>query len=135
VEIFLPTLEAKITSLVVTFRFIVFAIMVIGLIAHMASERAQGVNVLRPLVTAVILVTIIASLDQWYPKLDQGALAVADYINPGYTTSPTATPTRSGSPRRRIHKVSRGRGGNSTSRSTRRSPTRSPMSSSISARF
>lgn len=89
-EIFLPTLEAKITSLVVTFRFIVFAIMVIGLIAHMASDRAQGVNVLRPLVTAVILVTIIASLDQWYPKLDQGALAVADYINPGYTTSPTA---------------------------------------------
>ena len=89
-EIFLPTLESKITALVVAFRFLVFAIMVIGMIAHMASERAHGVNVLRPLVTAVILVAVIATLDQWFPKLDTGFLAIADFINPGYTTSPTA---------------------------------------------
>ena len=89
-EIFLPTLEAKITALVVTFRFLVFAIMVIGMIAHMASERAHGINDLRPLVTAVLLVALIATLDQWFPKLDTGFLAIADFINPGYTTNPTA---------------------------------------------
>ena len=89
-EIFLPTLEAKMTALVEAFRFLVFVIMVIGLIAHMAGERTHGVNFLRPLAKAVVLVTLIAYLDQWFPKLDTGFLAIADYINPGYTTSPTA---------------------------------------------
>ncbi len=77
-------------ALVVAFRLLVFAIMVIGLIAHMASERTQGITILRPLAKAVILVAIIAFLDQWYPKIDTGFLAIADYINPGYTASPTA---------------------------------------------
>ena len=89
-DIFLPTLEAKMTALVEAFRFLVFVIMVIGLIAHMAGERTQGVNFLRPLAKAVVLVTLIAYLDQWFPKLDTGFLAIADYINPGYTSSPTA---------------------------------------------
>ena len=89
-EIFLPTLEAKMAALVVAFRFLVFAIMVIGLIAHMASERTTGSGFLRPLAKAVVLVALIAYLDQWYPKLDTGFLAIADYINPGYTSSPTA---------------------------------------------
>lgn len=78
------------TALVEAFRFLVFVIMVIGLIAHMAGERTQGVNFLRPLAKAVVLVTLIAYLDQWFPKLDTGFLAIADYINPGYTSSPTA---------------------------------------------
>jgi len=38
-EIYLPTLEAKIVALVGTFRFIAFAIMVIGLVAYAASPR------------------------------------------------------------------------------------------------
>jgi len=90
VEIYLPTLETKMVTLVGAFRFLVFTIMVIGLIAHMAGERAHGVSVLRPLVKAVILVSLIAYLDQWFPKLDTGFLSIADYINPGYTTNPTS---------------------------------------------
>jgi hypothetical protein len=38
-EIFLPTLESKMVALVSAFRFIVFAIMVVGLIAFASSPR------------------------------------------------------------------------------------------------
>lgn len=77
------------TTLVEAFRFLVFVIMVIGLIAHMAGERMHDVSFLRPLAKAVVLVTLIAYLDQWFPQLDTGFLAIADYINPGYTANPT----------------------------------------------
>ena len=135
-EIFLPTLEAKIIALVVAFRFIVFAIMVSGLIAHMASERAHGGSTsFCPLVKAMIIVAAIAYIDLWFPKLDQGFLAIADYVNPGYNENPTSRlATRSASPRRTTRRGSRGPGGISTSRSTRPSPTPSPTSSSTSAR-
>lgn len=88
-EIFLPTLETKMTALVGAFRFIVFAIMVIGLMAHMGAARTQGVALFAPLVRAIIIVTALAYLDVWFPKVDQTFLTVADYINPGYNNNPT----------------------------------------------
>ena len=76
-------------ALVASFRFIVFALMVIGLIAHMSSERTQGTGMFAPLVKAVIIVTVIAFLNSWFPKVDQTFLSVAEYINPGYNNNPT----------------------------------------------
>ncbi|MEO6994870.1 MAG: hypothetical protein ABI273_14780 [Lacunisphaera sp.] len=77
------------TALVAAFRFIVFAIMVIGLMAHMGAARTQGVALFAPLVRAIIIVTALAYLDVWFPKVDQTFLTVADYINPGYNNNPT----------------------------------------------
>ena len=53
-EIYLPTLESKIVALVGTFRFIVFAIMVVGLIAYASSERSQVVSLFVPIVKAIV---------------------------------------------------------------------------------
>ena len=77
------------TAMVGAFRFIVFALMVIGLIAHASSERANGTALFALLVRAVIIVTAIAYQDVWFPKVDQTFLSVADYINPGYNNNPT----------------------------------------------
>ena len=85
----MPTLEAKMKALVIAFRFVVFALMVIGLIAHASRGQAQGVAVFTPLVRAVVIVTAIAYLDAWFPQLDRTFLTVADYVNPGYGANPT----------------------------------------------
>ena len=71
------------------FRFLVFAIMVVGLIAHLSGPRLSGTALLAPLVRAVAIVAAIAYLDAWYPKLDETFLAIADYIQPGYNGNPT----------------------------------------------
>lgn len=89
-EIYLPTLEAKIVGLVGAFRFIVFAIMVVGLIAYAASERSQIAGLFVPLVKAIVIVGAIAYMNTWFPKVEQVFLAVAERINPGYNENPTS---------------------------------------------
>lgn len=89
-EILLPTLETKIVSLVGAFRFIVFAMMVVGLIAYAVSDRSQGAGLLAPLVKAIIIVAAVATMDSWFPKVEQVFLAVAERINPGYNMNPTS---------------------------------------------
>lgn len=89
-EVFFPTLEAKMRALVGAFRFIVFAMMVVGLIAHMARSHVQGIDFVSPIVRAAAILVVIAYLDRWYPRVEQGFLAVANYINAGYTENPTA---------------------------------------------
>jgi hypothetical protein len=89
-DIFLPTFQSQIIALVGTLRFIVFAIMVVGLIVYAASPRTTGLSLLAPLAKAVLIVTAIATMDQWFPMLDTSFLQVADYVDPGYTQNPTA---------------------------------------------
>jgi hypothetical protein len=73
-EIFLPTLESKMVALVAAFRFIVFGIMVAGLIACMVKSQGGGAGLFAPFVKAIIIVAAIA----------------AEYIDPGYNENPTS---------------------------------------------
>src|SRR5882762_7661802 len=59
-EIYLPTLEGKVTALVVAFRFVVFAMMVAGFVFAMSSGRASGASLFKPLLKAVVIVAAIA---------------------------------------------------------------------------
>lgn len=77
------------TALVVALRFVVFALMVIGLIAQMSIERGQGTALIAPLAKAAIIIAAVAYLDVWFPKLDETFLTVAEYVNPGYSNNPT----------------------------------------------
>lgn len=76
-------------DLVVAFRFVVFALMVIGLIAHLSRGGLNGSAIISPLVRAVMIVVMIAFLPRWFPEVDRTFLTVADYVNPGYTANPT----------------------------------------------
>lgn len=89
-EIYLPTLEGKMIALVAAFRFIVFAIMVVGLIAYAASGRAHNAGLFVPLARALVIVAAVAYMDTWFPKVEEVFLSVAEYINPGYNENPTA---------------------------------------------
>lgn len=90
-EIYLPTLEAKMTALVVAFRFVVFAIMVGGFLFAMGSGHASGAAFFKPLVKAIVIVAAIACLDLWFPKVEWFFLTVADYVDPGYNEHPASS--------------------------------------------
>ena len=89
-EIFLPTLESKMIALVSAFRFIVFALMVVGLIAHAASLRAGSGGLFTTLAKAIVIVAAVAFMDVWFPKVEQFFLMVAEYVDPGYNENPTS---------------------------------------------
>lgn len=89
-EVFFPSLQSNITALVGTLSYIVFAIMVIGLIVYAASPRTSEMSLLVPIAKAVLIVVAISTMSQWFPMLDTSFLQVADAVDPGYTTSPTA---------------------------------------------
>lgn len=89
-EIFLPTLESKMVALVAAFRFIVFAILVAGLIAHAGGQRTGSTGLFVTLAKAIVIVAAIAFMDTWFPKVEQMFLAVAEYVDPGYNENPTS---------------------------------------------
>ena len=89
-EIYLPTLETKMVALVAAFRFIVFAIMVVGLVAYASGGKAHGTGLLSVLARAIVIVAAIAFMDTWFPKVEQVFLAIAEYVDPGYNEHPTS---------------------------------------------
>lgn len=89
-EIFLPTLEEKMVALVGVFRFIVFAIMVVGLIAFASSPRTGSTALLAGLAKAIVIVAAIAFMDSWFPKVEDTFLVIAEYVDPGYNENPTS---------------------------------------------
>lgn len=89
-EIYLPTLESKMVALVGAFRFIVFAIMVVGLVAFASSRQGQGAALFSVLAKAIVIVAAVAFMDTWFPKVEQFFLAVAEYVDPGYNENPTS---------------------------------------------
>jgi hypothetical protein len=90
-EIYLPTLEAKMIALVVAFRFIVFAILVAGLVFSISAGRTSGSALFKPLFKAVIIVAAVASMDLWFPKVEAVLLAIAEYVDPGFSNSPSSS--------------------------------------------
>jgi len=90
-EIFLPTLEQKMIALVGAFRFVVFAIMVVGFIAYAAGQRTGSMGLFVVFAKAIVIVAAIAFMDQWFPKVEGFFLDVANYIDPGYKDNPTSS--------------------------------------------
>jgi len=90
-EIFLPTLESKMVALVGALRIVVFAIMVVGLIAYAASPRTGSTGLLLTLGKAIVIVAAVAFMDQWFPKVETFFMDVANYIDPGYKENPTSS--------------------------------------------
>jgi hypothetical protein len=90
-EVFFPTLESQMTALVTDFQFIVFAIMVTGLIFTAASPRFQGVSLFTPLLKAIVVTAALAYQGQWFPAVENVFLDVANYVDPGYNNNPTSS--------------------------------------------
>ncbi len=77
-------------ALVGAFRFIVFAIMVVGLVAYAAGQRTGTTGLFTVLAKAIVIVAAVAFMDTWFPKVEQVFLTVANYVDPGYNENPTS---------------------------------------------
>lgn len=89
-EIYLPTLEEKVVTLVEALRFIVFAITVVGIVAYAARAGSNGAQLFSILAKAIVVVAAIAYMNVWFPRVEQMFLDIAAYIDPQYNESPTS---------------------------------------------
>ncbi|WP_342750952.1 hypothetical protein OH491_07380 [Termitidicoccus mucosus] len=84
----LPILENKITAMVTTFRFVVFAMLVVGLIARMSRHHYNNSELVRPLARAITIVALVSSMNWWFPLMENTMLAAASYIDPQFNDNP-----------------------------------------------
>ena len=77
-------------ALGIAFRFVVFAIMVGGLVLYVSSQPS-GVGIVKILAKALIIVAAVATMDQWFPKVERTMIDVAEFIDPGYEDNPTSS--------------------------------------------
>jgi hypothetical protein len=89
-DIYLPSLEAKMIELVFVLRFIVFAILVGGLIFHVAGQT-NGAGIVKTLAKAIVIVAAVATMDQWFPKVERTMIDIANFVDPGYEDNPTSS--------------------------------------------
>ena len=78
------------TALVIVFRFVVFAIMVVGLVFAAGAGRTDGIGLFTVLAKAILIVAAIGFMDLWFPKVESFFLSVANYIDPGYNEKPAS---------------------------------------------
>lgn len=88
---FLPLFEARMQTLAVAFHFVVFAMLVVGLIVHLSLRHHHGGDLIRPLVRAIIIISAVAAMSWWFPLVENTFLAAADYINASYRENPTGS--------------------------------------------
>ena len=86
---FLYAFEFKVQELVVAFRCVSFALMVIGLIVHLSRQHYHMAAVVRPLGRALTITAMIASMGWWFPLVENTLLATADFFDEQYSTNPT----------------------------------------------
>ena len=87
-DLVLPILENKITAMVTAFRFVVFAMLVVGLIARMSRHHYNNSELVRPLARAITIVALVSSMNWWFPLMENTMLAAASYIDPQYNDNP-----------------------------------------------
>ena len=85
----MPELEAKFIALTAAFRFIVFGLLVVGLIVRLSRHIYHPDEIVRPIARAIIITALVASQGWWFPLVEDGLRDVAAYIEPAYNDNPT----------------------------------------------
>jgi hypothetical protein len=91
---FAPGLREAILGLTDTLRVIVFFIAVVGLILQVHQARGDTESLTSPIVRAIIVVGLIATLPYWFEFAEKIFLSVADTVNSNYTLHPMQTAGR-----------------------------------------
>ena len=87
-ENFAPGLRESILALTDALRVIVFFVCVAGLIIQVQHARSDMEGLARPLVRAVVIVALVATLPHWFGFTEKIFLTVADTVHEGYTEHP-----------------------------------------------
>lgn len=87
-ENFAPGLRDSILTLTEAFRFVLFFICVAGLMLQVHHARAEQDSLILPIVRAIAVVGLIATLPQWFELIEKLFLALAGMIHEGYAEHP-----------------------------------------------
>lgn len=93
-ENFAPGLRETIVSLANDLRFVVFFVCVVGFILHVQRARTEMESLLAPLVRAIVITALVATLPYWFGLTEKMFLSLADQVNTGYTQHPMETAGR-----------------------------------------
>jgi len=83
------SLETKFLALTAAFRFIVFGLLVVGLIVRLSRHIYHPDEIVRPVARAIVITALVASQGWWFPLVETGLRDVAAYIQPTYNDNPT----------------------------------------------
>ena len=86
-ENFVPGFKEAILGLTTELRIVVFFVCVAGLMVQVARAREES-SMMEPLVRAVVVVGLVATLPYWFDFTEKIFLSVADTVNKGYTEKP-----------------------------------------------
>ena len=92
-ENFAPGLRPAIIDLANTLRFVVFFVAIAGLMLHVQRARADFESLARPLVSAILIIGIIATLPHWFAFTERVFLDLANGVNAHYTEHPMQAAT------------------------------------------
>lgn len=90
-ENFAPGLRESVLGLAEALRVVVYFLCVTGLIIQVQQARADAESILRPIVRAVLIVGLVATLPAWFGFTEKVFLSVANTVQEGYTDHPMRT--------------------------------------------
>lgn len=93
-ENFAPGLRETIVGLANDLRFVVFFLCVTGFMLHVQRARPDVESLLRPLVRAIVITGLVATLPYWFGLVERMFLSLADHLSAGYTAHPMETAGR-----------------------------------------
>ena len=92
-ENFVPGLRENVLALTASLRVVVFFVCVVGLMVQVHAARADMEGLTRPLVRAIVVVALVATLPTWFEFTEKLFISTANVIEEGYTEHPMRAAT------------------------------------------
>lgn len=93
-ENFVPGLREAVLSLAHSLRVVVFFVCTAGLMLHVHRARTDIERMAAPVVRAMAVVALVATLPHWFGFTENLFLGIAERLNEGYTQHPMQTATQ-----------------------------------------
>lgn len=90
---FMPGFRGNILALAVELRVVVFFVCVAGLVVQVGKARTEMESLMEPVVRAVVIVALVATLPYWFEFTERLFLGIADTVNRGYAEHPMQAAT------------------------------------------
>lgn len=90
-ENFAPGLKDAVFTVSGSLRIVVYFVCVVGLMLQVQQARADMESMVRPIIRAVVIVGLVATLPHWFGFSERIFLGIADAVQDGYTSHPMAT--------------------------------------------
>lgn len=85
---FAPGLRESVLALSETLRIVLFFVCTVGLMLQVNAARAEQESLTRPVVRAVVILSLVGTLPFWFGFTEEVFLSTANVIEDGYTEHP-----------------------------------------------